>query len=58
MSKSELARAAGVTTRTLFNWCRPYSKELAEMGLEPRMRVLPPHIAKWIAHRFCIDLET
>lgn len=58
MSKSELAQAAGVTVRTLFNWCRPYSKELEEMGLKSGMRVLPPHIVKWIADRFCIDLET
>ena len=39
MTKQQLAQCAGVTVRTLFNWCRPY-----------RM--------KWIADRFCIDLET
>ena len=54
----QLAQCAGVTVRTLFNWCRPYRKELAQMGLKPGMRVLPPHIVKWIADRFCIDLET
>ncbi|MBQ6205181.1 MAG: hypothetical protein IJK46_13970 [Prevotella sp.] len=53
-----MADSAGVTVRTLFNWCRPYRKELARMGLKPGMRVLPPHIVKWIADRFCIDLET
>ena len=40
------------------NWCRPYRKELTRMGLKPGMRVLPPHIVKWIADRFSIDLET
>ena len=54
MSKSELAQCAGVTVRTLFNWCRPYRKELARLGLKPGMRVLPPHIVKWIADRFRI----
>ena len=58
MTKQQLAQCAGVTVRTLFNWCRPYRKELARMGLKPGMRVLPPHIVKWIADRFCIDLET
>ena len=56
--KQQLAQCAGVTVRTLFNWCRPYRKELARLGLKPGMRVLPPHIVKWIADRFCIDLET
>ena len=84
MTKQQLAQSAGVTVRTLFNWCRPYRKELARMGLKPKdrvlpprinwcrpyrkelarmglkpgMRVLPPHIVKWIADKFCIDLET
>lgn len=57
MTKQQLAQCAGVTVRTLFNWCRPYRKELTRMGLKPGMRVLPPHIVKWIADRFCIDLE-
>ena len=58
MTKQQLAQCAGVTVRTLFNWCRPYRKELARMGLKPGMRVLPPHIVKWIADKFSIDLET
>lgn len=48
MTKQQLAQCAGVTVRTLFNWCRPYRKELARMGLKPQMRVLPPHIVKWL----------
>ena len=58
MTKQQLAQCAGVTVRTLMNWCRPYRKELLQMGLKPGMRVLPPNIVKWIADRFCIDLET
>ena len=58
MTKQQLAQCAGVTVRTLFNWLRPYRKKLSRMGLKPSMRVLPPHIVKWIAERFCIDLET
>ncbi len=36
MSKQQLAQCAGVTVRTLFNWCKPYHKELARMGLNLR----------------------
>jgi len=57
MSKSELADCAGVTVTTLMNWCRPYQKELSEIGLRPGMRLLPPRIVRWIADRFCIDVE-
>ncbi len=56
MSKSELAFKAGVSVSTLMNWCRPYRKELADMGMLPGMRVLPPHIVKFIVEKFCIDL--
>lgn len=58
MTKQQVAQAAGVTTRTLLRWCKPFKKELAQMGLTPGMRVLPPHIVKWMAEQFCIDLET
>lgn len=56
MTKQQIAQAAGVTVKTLMNWCQPYSQELTAMGLRPGMRVLPPHIVKWIADHFCIDL--
>ncbi|MBO6188301.1 MAG: hypothetical protein J6O23_07320 [Prevotella sp.] len=56
MTKQQIAQAAGVTVKTLMNWCQPYSQELTAMGLRPGMRVLPPHIVKWIANHFCIDL--
>ena len=58
MTKQQLADRAGVSVRTLLNWCKPYRKELSRMGLTPGMRVLPPHIVKWMAEQFCIDLET
>lgn len=57
MTRTQLAAYAGVSVRTLVNWCKPYQKELAQMGMTPDMRVLPPNIAKWIAERFCIDID-
>ena len=57
MTRTQLAAYAGVSVRTLVNWCKPYHKELAQMGMTPDMRVLPPNIVKWIAERFCIDID-
>jgi len=57
MSKQQLADAAGVTTKTLMTWCEPFQKELEAMGMQPHMKVLPPHIVRFITEKFCIDLE-
>ena len=56
MTTQQLADSAGVTVRTLMNWCRPYRKEQVRMGLKPGMRVLPPHIVKFLSEKFCIDV--
>ena len=57
MSKSELADAAGVSVKVMMNWCKPYRKEFEAMGLKPKDRVLPPKIVKFIAEKFCIDID-
>ncbi len=57
MTKKQLACSAGVTVRTLSNWCRPYRKELEAMGLKPDMVLLPPNIVRWICEKFCIENE-
>ena len=56
MSKQQLADSAGVSLRTFVRWLRPYRDELASMGYVPSMRVLPPHIVKFICDTFCIEL--
>ena len=57
MSKQQLADAAGVSVKVLMSWCRPYRRKFEEMGLKPKDRVLPPIIVKFIAEKFCIDIE-
>jgi transposase len=57
MTRQQIAHRAGVSVKTLTNWCRPFRKELEALGLRPGMIVLPPVIVKWIADKFCIDLE-
>ena len=57
MTKSQLAERAGVTVQTLMNWCRPFRRELEIMGMQPKAKVLPPHIVTFIAEKFAIDIE-
>ena len=56
MLKSELAREAGVSVKTLNRWCKPYRKELTEIGWNPRMKLLPPKIVQFMVETFCIDV--
>ena len=57
MTRQQLADAAGISVKVLMSWCRPYRKKFETMGLKPKDRVLPPIIVKFIAERFCIDVE-
>ena len=57
MLKSELAREAGVSVRTLNNWCKPHQKELVQMGYKPYMKMLPPKIVEYLVEQFCINFE-
>ena len=56
MTKQQLADKAGVTTKTLMSWCEPFLKELESMGMQPNMKVLPPHIVNFITEKFSIDV--
>ena len=56
MTRQQIAAYAGVNVRTLYNWCRPFRKELEQMGMTESMRLLPPHIVRFIADRLCIDV--
>ncbi|UPS45029.1 hypothetical protein M1D30_02365 [Prevotella sp. E15-22] len=54
--KQELASKAGVSVKTLKNWCRPFRRELANMGVKPTAKKLPPHAVQWLSEKLCIDL--
>lgn len=56
MSKSELADCAGVTVRTLMDWCKPYMEELQKLGLKKNTKVMNPGIVAFIAEKCCIDV--
>ena len=57
MSKQKLADKAGVSLNTLNRWLSPLQPELEAMGMLPGARMLPPNVVKFIAERFCIDIE-
>ena len=57
MLKSELARAAGVSVKTLNRWCRPHHEQLTKMGWGPRMKLLTPKIVSYMVEAFCIDVD-
>jgi hypothetical protein len=40
MSKQQLADCAGISVRTLMEWCKPFQEELVAMGLRPNAKVL------------------
>lgn len=56
MSKQQLADRAGVSLKTLNRWLQPYRDIMVANGYDPSMRVLPPHLVKFIVDKFCIDV--
>ena len=56
MYKSELAAYAGVTTRTLRRWLKPYQQQLTELGMQPKDQLVNPSALKFICKTLCIDI--
>ena len=56
MTKSELAQAAGISVDTLMRWLKPHRQQLEALGMQPKMRVLPPRVVAYIVETFCIDV--
>ena len=56
MSKQQLADRAGVSLKTLNRWLQPYRDIMMAKGYNSSMKVLPPHLVKFIVDKFCIDV--
>lgn len=56
MTKAELARAAGVSTRTFSRWLIAHREELLLLGVSPHAHIIPPIGVKYIVDTFCIDI--
>lgn len=59
MTKIELARAAGVSSRTLARWLRmpPLQQMLLQYHVTPQQQLLPPVVVRKICEHLCIDVE-
>ena len=56
MYKSELAAYAGVSTKTLRRWLKPYQQQLTEFGMQPKDQLVNPSALKFICKTLCIDI--
>lgn len=59
MTKIELARAAGVSSRTLARWLQmpPLRQVLTQYHIAPQQQLLPPVVVRKICEHLCIDVE-
>jgi hypothetical protein len=56
MYKSELARLAGVSSRTFARYLAAHREELAKLGVTPYTRKLRGRALKFVCEDYCIDL--
>lgn len=56
MLKSELARAAGVSSTTFQRWLKPHQSQLEMLGNAPRAKLLNPAGVAYVCHAFCIEI--
>ena len=56
MTKAELAKAAGISSRTFSRWLYAHREELQLLGVPPHAHIIPPVGVKYIVEIFCIDV--
>lgn len=56
ISKSTLARLAGVHRNTFSRYLQSRRAVLDKMGINPKARLLPPQAVRYICEDYCIDL--
>ena len=56
MYKSELARLAGVSDNTFRRYLNQRRDVLAQMGVSPRAKMLPPKAVKFVVDDYSIDI--
>jgi len=59
MTKSQLAKAAGVSRKTLMKWLKdPYIQaKMAQYDLSPHQKKLPGSLIKFICTHYVIDID-
>ena len=56
MYKHELAKLAGVSSRTFRRYLATRRPILTAMGISPHARLLPPQAVKFISEDYCINI--
>ena len=56
ISKSTLAKLAGVSSRTFTRYLATRRHILDAMGISPKAQKLPPQAVRYICEDYCIDL--
>ena len=56
MTREELARRAGVTTRTLYSYTQSHLDELQALGYRPN-QILPPSVIAWFAENYGVNVD-
>ena len=54
MYKRELAQAAGVSVRTLYNWMQADKEALRKMHVSPKRHLLPARVVRYLDERYAI----
>lgn len=58
MLKSELARAAGVSSRTFSRWIAQHQSELSALGVLPTAHLVPPLAVRYICEQYGIEVDS
>ena len=56
ISKSTLAKLAGVSYRTFSRYLKTRQPVLDMMGIPPKTQLLPPRAVRFVCEDYCIDL--
>ena len=56
MYKHELARAAGVSTRTFARWLKMHAKQLSKYGVTTGSHLLAPSAVRYVCETFVIEI--
>ena len=55
-TKSELARAAGVSLETFRRGLKTDEEFLRASNVQPKTKYLPPMVVKYLCEKYCIDI--
>ncbi|MCQ2341356.1 MAG: hypothetical protein MJZ48_02745 [Paludibacteraceae bacterium] len=54
MYKHQLAQAAGVSVRTLYNWLQTDKEAFQAMHISPKKHLLPARAVQYLDEKYCI----